>query len=96
MTSNRMPGLDFGLGETADMIRSSVESFAQAEIAPRAEEIDVSKEFQRDLWPRIGDLGLLGITVEEEGVSGLGYLEHCVAMEEVSRVSTAAGSCTGR
>ena len=91
-----MPGLDFGLGETADMIRSSVESFAQAEIAPRAEEIDVSNEFPRDLWPRLGDLGLLGITVdEEEGGSGLGYLEHCVAMEEVSRASASVGLSYG-
>ena len=96
MTSNRLPGLDFGLGETADMIRSSVESFAQAEIAPRAEEIDVSNEFPRDLWPRLGDLGLLGITVEEEeGGSGLGYLEHCVAMEEVSRASASVGLSYG-
>ena len=96
MTSNRMPGLDFGLGETADMIRSSVESFAQAEIAPRAEEIDVSNEFPRDLWPRMGELGLLGITVEEEaGGSGLGYLEHCVAMEEVSRASASVGLSYG-
>ena len=96
MTSNRMPGLDFGLGETADMIRSSVESFAQAEIAPRAEEIDASNEFPRDLWPRLGDLGLLGLTVEEEeGGSGLGYLEHCVAMEEVSRASASVGLSYG-
>ena len=95
-TSNRMPGLDFGLGETADMIRSSVESFAQAEIAPRAKEIDVSNEFPRDLWPRMGALGLLGITVEEEaGGSGLGYLEHCVAMEEVSRASASVGLSYG-
>ena len=91
-----MPGLDFGLGETADMIRSSVESFAQAEIAPRAEEIDTSNEFPRDLWPRLGDLGLLGLTVEEEeGGSGLGYLEHCVAMEEVSRASASVGLSYG-
>ena len=96
MTSNRMPGLDFGLGETADMIRSTVESFAQAEIAPRAEEIDASNEFPRDLWPRLGALGLLGITVEEEeGGSGLGYLEHCVAMEEVSRASASVGLSYG-
>ena len=96
MNSNRMPGLDFGLGETADMIRSSVESFAQTEIAPRAEEIDASNEFPRDLWPRLGDLGLLGITVEEEeGGSGLGYLEHCVAMEEVSRASASVGLSYG-
>ena len=96
MTSNRMPGLDFGLGETADMIRSSVESFAQAEIAPRADEIDASNAFPRDLWPRLGALGLLGITVEEEeGGSGLGYLEHCVAMEEVSRASASVGLSYG-
>ena len=96
MTSNRMPGLDFGLGETADMIRASVESFSQAEIAPRAEEIDASNEFPRDLWPRLGELGLLGITVEEEeGGSGLGYLEHCVAMEEVSRASASVGLSYG-
>ena len=96
MTSNRMPGLDFGLGETADMIRSSVEGFAQAEIAPRAEAIDASNAFPRDLWPRLGALGLLGITVEEEeGGSGLGYLEHCVAMEEVSRASASVGLSYG-
>ena len=96
MTSNRMPGLDFGLGETADMIRSTVESFAQAEIAPRAEAIDASNEFPRDLWPRMGELGLLGLTVEEEaGGSGLGYLEHCVAMEEVSRASASVGLSYG-
>ena len=96
MTSNRMPGLDFGLGETADMIRSSVEGFSQAEIAPRAEAIDASNEFPRDLWPRLGALGLLGITVEEaEGGSGLGYLEHCVAMEEVSRASASVGLSYG-
>ena len=96
MTSNRMPGLDFGLGETADMIRSSVESFAQAEIAPRAEAIDASNAFPRDLWPRLGALGLLGITVEEvDGGSGLGYLEHCVAMEEVSRASASVGLSYG-
>ena len=96
MTSNRMPGLDFGLGETADMIRSSVESFSQAEIAPRAEAIDASNAFPRDLWPRLGALGLLGITVEEEdGGSGLGYLEHCVAMEEVSRASASVGLSYG-
>ena len=96
MTTNRMPGLDFGLGETADMIRSTVESFAQAEIAPRAEAIDTSNEFPRDLWPRLGELGLLGITVEEEeGGSGLGYLEHAVAMEEVSRASASVGLSYG-
>ncbi len=96
MIPNRMPGLDFGLGETADMIRDTVESFAAAEIAPRAEEIDRSNQFPRDLWPRLGALGLLGITVEEEdGGSGLGYLEHVVAMEEVSRASASVGLSYG-
>ena len=66
MIPNRWPGLNFGLGETADMIRDTVESFSATEIAPRAEEIDRSNEFPRDLWPRLGELGLLGITVEEE------------------------------
>jgi isovaleryl-CoA dehydrogenase len=96
MIPNRMPGLNFGLGETADMIRDTVESFAAAEIAPRAEEIDRSNEFPRDLWPRLGELGLLGITVEEEeGGSGLGYLEHVIAMEEVSRASASVGLSYG-
>ena len=96
MTSNRYPVLDFGLGETAAMIRQSVGAFADAEIAPRAEEIDRSNEFPRDLWPKLGDLGLLGITVEEElGGAGLGYLEHCIAMEEISRASAAVGLSYG-
>jgi len=81
-------GLDFDLGETAEMIRNTVSAFSQAEIAPRAAEIDKSNEFPRDLWPRMGELGLHGITVEEEyGGLGLGYLDHAVAMEEVSRAS---------
>ena len=84
MIPNRYPTLNFGLGETADMLRDTVEAFAADEIAPRAAEIDASNEFPRDLWPRMGELGLHGITVEEEyGGSGLGYLEHCIAMEEV-------------
>ena len=88
--------LDFDLGETADMIRDTVSSFAQSEIAPRAAEIDRTDEFPRDLWPRIGELGLLGITVEEEwGGSGLGYLEHAVAMEEISRASASVGLSYG-
>ena len=96
MISNRMTGLDFGLGETADMIRNTVESFAAREIAPRADEIDRSNAFPRDLWPRLGALGLLGVTVEEEhGGSGLGYLEHAVAMEEVSRASASVGLSYG-
>ena len=87
---------DFDLGETADMIRDSVRQFAQAEIAPRAAEIDRTNTFPRDLWPRIGSLGLHGITVEEElGGSGLGYLEHCIAMEEISRASASVGLSYG-
>jgi isovaleryl-CoA dehydrogenase len=96
MLSNTKPFLDFGLGETADMLRETVTSFAQAEIAPRADEIDRSNHFPRDLWPRLGELGLHGITVEEEyGGSGLGYLEHCVAMEEISRASASVGLSYG-
>ena len=88
--------LDFDLGETADMIRDTVSSFAQSEIAPRAAEIDRTDEFPRDLWPKMGELGLLGITVEEEwGGSGLGYLEHAVAMEEISRASASVGLSYG-
>src|SRR3712207_6854232 len=83
---------DFGLGETADAIRETVRAFAQDRIAPRAEEIDRTNTFPRDLWPEMGALGLHGITVEEEyGGAGLGYLEHCVAMEEVSRASASVG-----
>jgi isovaleryl-CoA dehydrogenase len=96
MIPNRWPGLNFGLGETADMIRDTVESFSASEIAPRAEEIDRTNEFPRDLWPRLGELGLLGITVEEElGGAGLGYLEHAVAMEEISRASASVGLSYG-
>jgi isovaleryl-CoA dehydrogenase len=88
--------LDFDLGETADMIRDTVSRFAQAEIAPRAAEIDRTDEFPRDLWPKMGELGLLGITVEEAwGGSGLGYLEHAVAMEEISRASASVGLSYG-
>ena len=73
MIPNALPAFDFGLGETADMIRDSVASFAAAQIAPRAAEIDVSNKFPRDLWPRLGALGVLGVTVEEEyGGAGLG------------------------
>jgi len=93
---NSWQGLDFDLGETADMLRNSVRAFSDDHIAPRADEIDRSNQFPRDLWPRFGELGLLGITVEEEyGGAGLGYLEHCVAMEEVSRGSAAVGLSYG-
>jgi len=96
MTTNRYPTLDFGLGETADMIRDSVRTFTDDHIAPIAAEIDRSNEFPRALWPELGALGVLGITVEEEhGGAGLGYLEHCVAMEEISRGSAAIGLSYG-
>ena len=96
MLSNQIPSLDFDLGETADLLRDTVMSFAADQIAPRAEEIDRTNEFPRDLWPRLGDLGLHGITVEEElGGAGMGYLEHCVAMEEVSRASASVGLSYG-
>ena len=96
MISNSYPTLDFGLGETADMLRQSVRSFVDAELAPRADAIDKTNEFPRDLWTKLGDLGLHGITVEEDyGGSGLGYLEHCIAVEEVSRGSAAVGLSYG-
>src|SRR3954469_14304072 len=81
-------GLDFGLGEMADAIRETTRRFAAAKIAPIAAEIDEKDEFPRHLWPQMGELGLHGITVEEEyGGLGLGYLEHVVAQEEVGRAS---------
>jgi isovaleryl-CoA dehydrogenase len=89
-------GLQFGLGETIDMLRETVAGFAAKEIAPRAFAIDRANEFPRDLWPRLGQLGLLGITVEEEyGGTGMGYLAHVVAMEEMSRASAAVGLSYG-
>jgi isovaleryl-CoA dehydrogenase len=96
MIPNTWTGFDFGLGEDVDMLRDSVRRFSQTKIAPRADEIDRKNEFPRDLWPKLGDLGLLGITVEEKwGGSGLGYLEHCVAMEEISRASGSIGLSYG-
>ncbi len=96
MIPNEYPTLDFGLGETADMIRDSVRSFTDDHIAPRAAEIDATNEFPRDLWPELGKLGVHGITVEEEyGGSGLGYLEHVVALEEISRGSASVGLSYG-
>jgi isovaleryl-CoA dehydrogenase len=89
-------GLQFGLGETIDMLREAVAGFAATAIAPRAFAIDRANEFPRDLWPRLGQLGLLGITVEEEyGGTGMGYLAHVVAMEEMSRASAAVGLSYG-
>jgi isovaleryl-CoA dehydrogenase len=96
MIVNHGPMFNFDLGETADMIRETTRDFAQDEIAPRAEEIDKTNTFPRDLWPKMGALGLHGVTVEEEyGGSGLGYLEHCVAMEEISRASASVGLSYG-
>jgi isovaleryl-CoA dehydrogenase len=96
MLSNTLPGLDFGLGSEIDMLRDTVRDFSQDKIAPLADEIDRSNTFPRALWPQLGELGLLGITVEEElGGSGLGYLAHCVAMEEISRASASIGLSYG-
>src|SRR6059058_4563482 len=96
MIPNAYRMFNFDLGETADAIRETVFDFSQNEIAPRAAEIDKSNQFPRDLWPRIGALGLHGITVEEEyGGSGLGYLEHCIAVEEISRASASVGLSYG-
>jgi isovaleryl-CoA dehydrogenase len=96
MIPNAWSGFDFGLGSETDMLRDTVRGFAQERIAPRAEEIDRTNTFPRDLWPELGKLGLHGITVEEEwGGSGLGYLAHCVAMEEVSRASASVGLSYG-
>src|ERR671912_1761530 len=96
MIPNAARAFNFDLGETADAIRDTVRDFAEGEIAPRADEIDRTNTFPRDLWPRMGELGLHGITVEEEyGGAGLGYLEHVVAMEEVSRASASVGLSYG-
>ncbi len=96
MIPNAWTGFDFGLGTEVDMLRKSVADFARDRIAPRAEQIDRDNVFPRDLWPEMGVLGLHGITVEEDyGGSGLGYLHHCVAMEEVSRASAAVGLSYG-
>ena len=96
MAQFRTPSLGFDLGETAEMIRDSVGSFADAEIAPLAEEIDRSNRFPRQLWPKLGELGVLGMTVEEEyGGAGLGYTEHAIAMEEISRASASVGLSYG-
>jgi isovaleryl-CoA dehydrogenase len=90
------PSVRFNLGEQAEMIRDTVAGFAAQEIAPLAEEIDRTNQFPRHLWPKLGALGLLGITVEDEyGGAGMGYLEHVVAMEEVSRTSASVGLSYG-
>ncbi|MEP0236305.1 isovaleryl-CoA dehydrogenase [Roseibium sp.] len=96
MIRNDFPSFNFNLGETADMLRDSVRAFSQDRIAPLAEKIDREDWFPRELWPEMGEMGLHGITVEEEwGGSGLGYLEHCIAMEEVSRASASIGLSYG-
>jgi isovaleryl-CoA dehydrogenase len=96
MIPNDLPSFNFALGETADMLRDSVRSFSQDRIAPLAERIDRDDWFPRELWPEMGELGLHGVTVsEEDGGSGLGYLEHCIAMEEVSRASGSVGLSYG-
>ncbi|MBL23070.1 MAG: acyl-CoA dehydrogenase [Rhodospirillaceae bacterium] len=96
MIPNDLPQFDFGLDETIEMVRDSTRAFASEQIAPRAQEIDESNEFPRDLWPEIGALGLHGITVEEEyGGAGMGYTAHVVAMEEISRASASVGLSYG-
>ena len=96
MISNQLPSLDFALGDSADMLRDSVMRFADDEIAPRAADIDKRNEFPDDLWRKMGDIGILGVTVEEEfGGAAMGYLEHVVAMEEVSRASASVGLSYG-
>ncbi|TXI34698.1 MAG: isovaleryl-CoA dehydrogenase, partial [Aquipseudomonas alcaligenes] len=92
----RYPTLNFGLGETIDMLRDSVRHFAQAELAPRAAQIDRDNEFPMDMWRKFGDMGLLGMTVQEEyGGTDMGYLAHVIAMEEISRASASVGLSYG-
>ena len=96
MSTNFAPSMDFALGDTADAIRETTARFAADKIAPLAARIDETNAFPRELWVPMGELGLHGITVEEEfGGLGLGYLEHMVAMEEVSRASASVGLSYG-
>jgi len=94
--NTHFPSLHFDLGEDIEMLRETVYQFAKAEIAPLAADIDRENRFPEELWPKLGEMGLLGITVEEEhGGTGLGYLAHCVAMEEISRASASIGLSYG-
>lgn len=96
MIPNEYPTLNFDLGETADMLRDMMRSFTGDHISPRAEAIDRDNEFPRDLWPKLGELGVLGVTVEEEyGGAGMGYLEQTIIMEEISRGSASIGLSYG-
>jgi len=89
---NEIPSFNFGLGETVDLLRDTVRSFSEDEISPRANLIEQNNDFPHDLWSKLGNIGVLGITVEEEyGGAGMGYLEHVVALEEISRASAAVG-----
>src|SRR3954468_14939288 len=92
----QLPGLNFQLGEDIDALRDTVREFARSEIAPRAAEADRSDQFPMDLWRKMGELGVLGITVPEEfGGAGMGYLAHMLAMEEISRASASVGLSYG-
>src|SRR5258706_15525948 len=96
MPANELQVLNFDLGEQADMLRDTVRSFADDRIAPRAAEIDRTNQFPRDLWPAMGALGLLGLTVEEEyGGFGMGFIWHCVALGGISPAPRPGGLCYG-
>ena len=96
MAGNALPQFDFGLGDDIDMLRSQIARFAADEIAPRAAAVDRDNEFPMDLWRKFGTMGLLGITVDEKyGGAGMGYLAHCVAIEEISRASASVGLSYG-
>ncbi|HSG62224.1 MAG TPA: isovaleryl-CoA dehydrogenase [Pseudomonadales bacterium] len=93
---SKYKAMDFGLGEEIDMLRDTVHQFCQRELAPRAAQIDIDNDFPADMWRKLGDLGLLGITVSEEyGGANMGYLAHCVAMEEISRASASVALSYG-
>src|SRR6478609_4039434 len=96
MIPNIWRGFDFALGADVDALRETVARFSNQQIAPRADEIDRSNTFPRELWPKLGELGVLGVTADEDyGGAGMGYLAHCVAMEEISRGSGAIGLSYG-